>query len=129
MLEQQKANDKPSLDPGAALLAVERSNLPIDEIPVDLAGELHQLVLHADDLVQPSAEQITRSRRLVLLRPHRPLRRNHRISPPFEGISKTKLQASRGSDPKNLQLKPAKPPENESRSIAWQAFHSRPPTS
>src|SRR5262249_23633285 len=34
---------------------------------------------HVDDLVQPRAEQITRSCRLVLLRPHRSLRCGDRI--------------------------------------------------
>jgi len=81
VLEQQQADRKARLNPGPTLVAVERRNLAIDKVPVDLAGEQHQLVLHIDDLVQPCAEQITRSRRLVLLRPHRSLRCNHGITP------------------------------------------------
>jgi len=81
VLEQQKPDREAGLDPGPTLVAVERRDLPIDPIPIDLASELRQLVLHVDDLVQPCAEQITRSRRLVLLRPHRPLRRSHGITP------------------------------------------------
>ena len=81
VLEQQKPDREAGLDPGPALVAVERRDLPIDPIPIDLASELRQLVLHVDDLVQPRAGQITRSRHLVPLRPHRPLRRSHRITP------------------------------------------------
>src|SRR3954471_5469000 len=73
-LEQQQADHKPGLDSGPAILAVERRDLAADPVPIDLAGELNQLVLHVDDLVQPRPEQIVRSRRPVLLRPHRSLR-------------------------------------------------------
>src|SRR5262245_51953071 len=71
---------------------------PSIEVPVYLARELHQLVLHVDDLIQPRAEQITRSCRLVLLRPHRfsSMRRSNHASR-FEGISRTKLQGFRAS--------------------------------
>src|ERR1700722_20392892 len=62
------------LDPRPAVLAVERCDLAVDPVPIDLAGKQNQLVLQIDDLVQPRPEQIVRSRRLVLLRPHRPLR-------------------------------------------------------
>ena len=74
VLEQQQPDHEAGLDPGPALVAVERRDLAVDPVPIDLAGELHQLVLHVDDLVEPRPEQIVRSRRLVLLRPHRPLR-------------------------------------------------------
>src|SRR5262249_40400132 len=57
----------------------QRRDLAVDELPVDLARELHSLVPHVDDLVQPRAEQISRSCRLVLLRPHRSLRCGDRI--------------------------------------------------
>ena len=59
VLEQKYPNHEPGLDPGPPLLAVERGDLLIDPIPIDLAGERHQLVIHVDDLVEPSAEQIT----------------------------------------------------------------------
>src|SRR4030095_8587891 len=37
-------------------VAVQRRDLAVDELPVDLACELHQLVPHVDDLVQPRAD-------------------------------------------------------------------------
>ena len=80
VLEQQQPDREARLDPGPALVAVERRDLAVDPVPVDLAGELRQLVLQVDDLVEPRPEQIARSRRLVLLRPHRPLRCSHRIT-------------------------------------------------
>jgi hypothetical protein len=74
VLEQQKPDHEAGLDPRPAVLAVERGDLVVEPVPIDLAGEQNQLVLHVDDLIQPRPEQIVRSRRLVLLRPHRPLR-------------------------------------------------------
>jgi hypothetical protein len=74
VLEQQQPDHEAGLDPRPPVLAVERRDFAVDPVPVDLAGEQNQLVLHVDDLVQPRPEQIVRSRRLVLLRPHRPLR-------------------------------------------------------
>jgi hypothetical protein len=59
VLEQKKPDDEPGLDPGPALVAIERRNLAIDPVLVDLAAKLHQLVLHVDNLVKPGAEQIT----------------------------------------------------------------------
>src|SRR5438309_1516351 len=79
VLEQQQADHKPGLDSGPAILAVERRDLAVDPVPIDLAGELNQLLLHVDDLVQPGPEQIARSRRPVLLRSHRHLRCNDGI--------------------------------------------------
>ena len=58
LLEQQQPDCKPRRDPGPALVAVERRDLAVDEVPVDLAGELRQFVLEVDDLVQPRSEQI-----------------------------------------------------------------------
>jgi hypothetical protein len=74
VLEQQEPDHEAGLNPRPAVLAVERRDLPVDPVPVDLAGELNQFVLHIDDLVQPGPEQITRSCRFGLLRSHRPLR-------------------------------------------------------
>jgi hypothetical protein len=74
VLEQQKPDHEAGLDPRPAILAVERCDLAVDPAPIDLAGELNQLVLHIDDLVQPRPEQIVRSCRPVLLRPHHSLR-------------------------------------------------------
>src|SRR6476619_1706606 len=74
VLEQQQPDHEPGLDPRPAVLAVKRRDLAVDPVPIDLAGKQNQLVLQIDDLVQPRPEQIVRSRRLVLLRPHRSLR-------------------------------------------------------
>src|ERR1019366_8271869 len=58
VLEQQKSDHKAGPDPGPALVAVERRDLAVDPRPVELAGELHQLVLEVDDLIEPGPEQI-----------------------------------------------------------------------
>ena len=44
------------LDARPAVLAVERGDLAVDSVPIDLAGEQNQLVLQVDDLVQPRPE-------------------------------------------------------------------------
>jgi len=61
-------------------LALNRRDLGIEPLPVDRAGEPHQLVLHVDDLIDPGAEQIPFTRRLRLLWSHRSLRRDHGIT-------------------------------------------------
>src|SRR6476661_8868537 len=53
VLEQQQPDRKARLDPGPALLAVERRNLAVDPVPVNLPGQLRQLVVEVDDLVEP----------------------------------------------------------------------------
>ena len=58
VLEQQQPDHERRRDPGPALVAVERRDLAIDKVPIDLAGELRQFVLEVDDLVQPRSEQI-----------------------------------------------------------------------
>ena len=58
LLEQQQPDCKPRRNPGPALVAVERGNLAVDKIPVDLLGQLRQFVLEVNDLVQPRSEQI-----------------------------------------------------------------------
>ena len=58
VLEQQQPDRKARLDPGPALVAVERRDLAVDPVPIDLAGKQNQLVLQVDDLVQPRPEQI-----------------------------------------------------------------------
>jgi hypothetical protein len=57
VLEQQRA----------ALLAVERSDLAVDLLPIQRPRELNQLGSHVDDLIQPRAEQIAGLRRAVFL--------------------------------------------------------------
>ena len=58
VFEQQEPNRKARLDPRPALVAVERRDLAIDPIPIDLAGEQRQLVFEVDDLIEPCSEQI-----------------------------------------------------------------------
>src|SRR5262249_53666112 len=103
-----------------------RRDLAVDEVPVDLARELHQLVPHVDDLVQPRAKQITRFYRLVLLRPHRfpPIRRPNHASR-FEGILKMKLQAFRVSDPETLQSQLDQTARKRLSVSGLEVFHGR----
>ncbi|MGY4600465.1 hypothetical protein ACVWXL_008211 [Bradyrhizobium sp. GM22.5] len=112
VLEQQQPDHEPGLDPGPAILAIERRDLAVDPVPIDLAGELNQLVLHVDDLVQPRPEQIVRSRRPVLLRSHRPLRCTQNHGPQQKGIHKPKLQGLGASSPQSLQSQMPPQPEN-----------------
>src|SRR6266516_2722438 len=48
MLEQKKPNHKPCRNSRPTTIAVQRRDLPVDELPVDLACELHQLVPHVE---------------------------------------------------------------------------------
>src|SRR5256886_5875320 len=119
MLEQKKPDHKPCRNSGPTTVAIQRCDLAVDKVPVDLTGELHQLVPHVDDLVQLRAEQITRSCRLVLLRPHRSLRYGDRITLLDSRESRKrncKLPAPQTLKPCNL--KSPKPPESDSRSEA-----------
>src|ERR1700694_573897 len=119
VLEQQQPDCKPRRDPRPALVAVERCDLAVDKVPVDPAGELHQLVLHVDDLIEPRPEQIVRTRRLVLLRSHRALRCNQRIMLRQKGESRKrycKIPAPPTAKPCNLKLACA--PKIDSRSMA-----------
>jgi hypothetical protein len=56
VLEQQKTDREAGLDPGPALVAVERRDLAVEPFPIEFAGKLHQLVLHVDDLIEPGPE-------------------------------------------------------------------------
>src|SRR5262245_29087627 len=67
VLEQQKPDHEAGLDPGPALVAVERRDLAVEPFPIELAGKLHQRMLHVDDLIEPGPEQIARIRRLMKL--------------------------------------------------------------
>src|SRR5690348_9002687 len=78
--KSSKPDYKPRRNSRPTIVAVQRRNLIVDKVPVDLACELRQLVPHIDDLIQPRAEQITRSSRLVLLRSHCSLQRRDRIT-------------------------------------------------
>src|SRR3981189_259008 len=112
VLEQQQPDHEAGLDPRPAVLAVERRDLAVDPVPIDPAGKQNQLVLQVDDLVQPRPEQIVRSRRLVLLRPHRSLRCTTESWPERKGNPKTKLQGSGVSSPQSLQSQMPPNPKN-----------------
>ena len=103
VLEQQQPDHEAGLDARPAVLAVKRRDLAVDPVPIDLAGKQNQLVLQVDDLVQPRPEQIVRSRRLVLLWPHRPLRCTTESWSAGKGNPKTKLQGSDAQNIKTLQ--------------------------
>src|ERR1700685_1992016 len=118
VLEQQQPDHEAGLDPRPAVLAV-------DPVPIDLAGKQNQLVLQVDDLVQPRPEQIVRSRRLVLLRPHRPLRCTTESWFAAKGNSQTKLQASKAPNLESLQSKTAFARKTESPIKALRLLHGR----
>jgi hypothetical protein len=104
MLEQQQADHEAALDARAALVAVERRDLAVEPRPVDLGRELHELVLHVDDLVEPGPEQIAFPRRLVLLRPHRVLRCGNRITARPQRESQSEIARLGGLRPPNLAI-------------------------
>src|SRR5258705_12255947 len=112
VLEQQQPDHEAGLDARPAVLAVERRDLAVDPVPIDLASKQNQLVLHVDDLVQPGPEQIVRSRRLVLLRPHRPLRCTTESWPEAKGNPQTKLQGLGFSSSQSLQSQMPPHPKN-----------------
>ena len=111
VLEQEQPDDEPGLDPRPALVAIERRDLAVDPVPVDLAGELHQLVLHVDDLVEPGTKQIAFLRRLRLLRSHRPLRCDTESCPAIRGNLEHEIASFRGSGPQKLAIAKGRCPE------------------
>src|SRR5882757_2496767 len=112
VLEQQQPDHEAGLDARPAVLAVKRCDLAVDPVPIDLAGKQNQFVLQVDDLVQPRPEQIVRSRRLVLLWPHRSLRCTTESWSERKGNPKTKLQGSGLSSPQSLQSQMPPKPKN-----------------
>jgi hypothetical protein len=62
LLEQQQSDDKADLDPGPALVAVERRNLVIDPVPVDLAGELQASIASTPESLQSQKRSIRQNR-------------------------------------------------------------------
>src|ERR1700721_652162 len=103
VLEQQQPDHEAGLDPRPAVLAVERCDLAVGPVPIILPGKQNQLALQVDALVQPRPEQIVRSRRLVLFRPHRPLRCPTESWFAAKGNPQTKLQALGFSRSHSLQ--------------------------
>ncbi len=68
MLEQQQPDHEPGGAIGPALVTEKkRRDLGIEPLPVESAGEQHQLVLHVDDLIESGAEQVAFARRHMLL--------------------------------------------------------------
>ena len=67
LLEQQQPDRKSRRDAKPPLLAVERCDLAVDKVPIDLAGELRQLVLEVDDLVKRSSRARNRSFEPIVL--------------------------------------------------------------
>ena len=120
VLEQQQADHEARRHGRPALLAVQRRDLAVDPRPVDLGCQADQLVLGVDDLIEPGSEQIARSRRLTLLRPHRsphPMRLKNHASP-LEGIpfAESNRKVPSLPTPKPCNLKPALAPDTDSRS-------------
>src|SRR5689334_1523229 len=103
MLEQHQSDHEARRYPGPALVAVERSDLFVEMLPIEPARKLHQLVLHVDDLVEPSPEQVTFRRHQWLLWPHRIPRCSTESLFASKGNPKMKLQDSRPSSLKTLQ--------------------------
>src|SRR4029077_5576107 len=101
------------LDPGPALVAVEGRNLAVEPFPIELAGKLHQLMLHVDDLIEPGpgTDRSHPSSHASSAASCPPMRqRNHCSS--LKGIPKMKLQGSGPSTPKSLQPQNRPRPEN-----------------
>src|SRR5262245_63464586 len=102
MLEHQQADHEPRLNRRTAVGAVERGDLAVDPGPVDLAGELHQLVLHVDDLLEPGPEQIIRLRRLALLGSH---------PEPSDARSESRAGPAENRQKRNRKIRPTHGPE------------------
>jgi hypothetical protein len=60
-----RPNDEASLDPGPAFVAVERRDLAVEPFPIELARELHHLMLH----ISATAERNTRRPRGQIFKP------------------------------------------------------------
>ena len=103
VLEQQQPEHEPAFNRGPALVAEQRRDLAVEPLPIELARELHQFVLHVDDLVEPRPEQIAFTRRLVLLRPHRSLRCGNGITVRARRESKMQIARFRAFSPETLQ--------------------------
>src|ERR1700750_161692 len=123
VLEQQQPNHEPGLNSRPAFVAVERHDRAVDPLPFNLACKQHQLVLNVDDLLEPRSEQIDRSRRLMLLRPHRSLRCTHRITPAdSRKSSKRNCKLSGAQILKPCNLKTIGDAKSDSCSRAYKKF-------
>src|SRR5262249_33841299 len=98
----QQADHEPRLNRRTAVGAVGRGDLAVDPGPVDLAGELHQLVLHVDDLLEPGPEQIIRLRRLALLGSH---------PEPSDARSESRAGPAETRQKRNRKIRPPHGPE------------------
>jgi hypothetical protein len=52
VFEQQQPDHEACRDPGPPFVAVKRSDLAVDKVPVDLCGQPRQFMIEVDDLVQ-----------------------------------------------------------------------------
>src|SRR5262245_17967608 len=102
VLEQHQSDHEAGRNPGPTLVAVERRDLLVEMLPIEPAGELDQLVLHVDDLIEPGPEQIAFPSRLVLLRIVPSDATTESLFAP-KGNPKMKLQGSGPANPKTLQ--------------------------
>src|SRR5438034_2189267 len=94
----------------ARLVGVYRTKLLFQKTPVDRPRQLHQGVVHVDDLVKPGAEQILLAALPPLAWPHRkspaPSARARRITASDSGeSSKSNLQGNRPPKTKNRQIR------------------------
>src|SRR5215475_13291122 len=116
VLEKHQSDHEARRNPGPALVAVERSDLLVEVLPIEPAGELDQLMLHVDDLIEPGPEQITFPSRLVLLRPHRPLRCSTESLFAPKGNPKNQIARFRALKPENLAI--SKPPAAQKMTLS-----------
>src|SRR5438105_11995477 len=126
MLEQKKPDHKPCRNSRPTTVAVQRCDLAVDKVPVDLTRELHRLVPHVDDLV-PAARGIDHpilSSRASSAASLPPIRRPNHASR-FEGIPKTKLQASSALDPETLQSQVTKTARKRLSLRGLEVLHGR----
>jgi hypothetical protein len=128
VLEQQQPDHEAGRDAGPAIVAVERGDLVVDPGPVDLIRELHQLVLHVDDPIEPGSEQIAFPCRLALLRSHPALRSTANHEQAWRSIAKNEiarfrhLMAPNLAIPKPLPARkstPVQPLTSSSRATTW----------
>jgi hypothetical protein len=96
VLEQQQPDHEAGLDPRPPVLAVERCDLAVDPVPIDLAGKQNQLVLGR--IVPSDAQQ------------------NH--GPKGKGIQKRNCRVRGSQAPNPCNLKCRRIRKTDSRSIA-----------
>src|SRR6516164_8521284 len=94
----------------ARLVGIDRAESLFEKTPVDCPCQLHQRVVHVDDLIKPCAEQILLAALPPLAWSHRkslaPSARSRRITPSdSKESSKSSLQGNRPAKAKNRQIR------------------------